>query len=316
MCKSFINAVTNLALFVYFFQSQQNYYLQRHEFDAFLEDRLHTIRMWRAVHGNTGLIEPYYCIRGLEMYESAQLNGNVLAARANHIRAVLQEQERQRTAAPNDALDWTALAKSVATRSAWAMRQASRLALKDAMEAQEVWEMDATGFGLGNQQLQQQQQLPLKRLSMPFTGGDLPTVTCASRRLSLPMGSLYNATQRATVDVHKLKEMNRQFLKSMAGFQGTTTATTTTTTACGGGGATTNTNCANKTTPTTSRNNSLAHMLVRGRRLAMNNNNNNQGVENQHRRLAGLAQEASLSLGHGLRRDSLHGLIRDSTADL
>ena len=255
--------------------------------------------MWRAVQGNTQLIEPLSCIRGLEMYESAQLNGHVLQARADHVRAVLQEQERQLADSPEEPvlLDWNALAKVVSSRSAWAMRQATRLALKDAMEAQDVW--DNNSLDMGTTTTAATTLAPFKRLSMPFNTQGL--TTSMTRRLSLPMGSLYNgnsvtgSSRRATVDVHKLKEMNRQFLKSVTGMQGTATA-------------------AKQNGSLHS--NSLALMLVRGRRLAMHNNNGNNNGSTVQERLADLAQNASLSLGHGLRRDSLHGLIRDSTVDL
>ena len=71
--------------------------------------------MWRAVGGNTPLIEPVYCIRGLELYESAELNARVLAARSAYLRTILHEQARQGAAGVKDE---EALAQSVASRSA------------------------------------------------------------------------------------------------------------------------------------------------------------------------------------------------------
>eukprot|EP00977_Amphora_coffeiformis_P027899 scaffold34658_cov230-Amphora_coffeaeformis.AAC.6 len=297
-------------------EMRQQMWYTKEEFDSFLEDRVHTIRMWRAVGGNTQLIEPYYVVRGLEMYESAQLNGDVLQARAQHCRAVLQEQARQKQQRQSDTttnnnnnnngnntlgeLDWEALAKAVAPRSAWAMRQASRLALKDALEAQEDAETDASGFAL----TQEIVASSLKRLSMPF-----------SRRTSLDssLPSMTTST-RANVDVYKLKEMNRQFLQSMTAkqLQGN------------GHSASTNKkknmhhpllkpqgkNNSNKMMAPTgispgrglSHSNSLSLMLVRGRRFALQQNHAGGGPN-------------AAAMGCGMRRDSLQGILRDAAQE-
>ena len=222
------------------------------------------------------------------MYESAQLNGDVLAARADHVQTVLNEQMRQRRESGHNQIDWDKLAQAVAHRSSWAMRQAMRLAQKDALEAHLCTEVSSSDLSF-----EASNQLLLKRMSMPFNSefpSSLPT--CASRRLSLPTSSLYNTTNtRAPVDVFKLKEMNRQFLKSMTAQQQPCAE-------------------AHKASGSIPHSNSLALMLVRGRKLAMQNSNNSLPNRNP------MSFSNGLQFGHGLRRDSLHGLIRETTKDL
>ena len=235
------------------------------------------------------------------MYESAELNAAVLKARADHVQAVLQEQSRQRSSGGGP-LDWNELAKAVSHRSTWAMRQASRLAMNDALEARDVWDMDSLCSSNGSNYL--------KRFSMPFyNSNELPNCTTTTlRRLSLPMGSsIYNTTtastattstttRRNSVDVQKLKEMNRQFLKSVTGSQN---------------GMHTKNPASSSLAP---HSNSLSLMLVRGRRMAMQQQQGN--APSPRALMAGLADSTTLSLGQALRRDSLHGLIRESTRDL
>lgn len=227
------------------------------------------------------------------MYESARLNANVLAARMNHIQAVLQEQMRQRQSAPGKKLDWEALAAKVTPKSTWAKRQAARLALRDSIEVQDVMESASNGFSMDCSAT----LATMKRLSMPFVSSNPDTATA-----SCSLSSLYNTTTasqraRAPVDVQKLKEMNRQFLQSMTeGKNASSSSSSSTMPLKTKGGA-------------MSSSNSLALMLVRGRQHALQNNPHQQ----QQQQIQSSLQADSSLLVSGLRRDSLAGILQDAT---
>lgn len=242
---------------------------QTEESDALLQDRLHTIRLWRALGGNPRLMEPLYCLRGLEMYESAGRNADFLAARTAAVQAVLEEQARQKQENPGAPLDWDLVHRKVAARSAMSARHASQLAWKDALEAQGAFEPSTAP--------RMTSHLP-KRLSMPFSAEVLPN-NSTSGRLSLSSGTLFGTT-RAPVDIHKLKEMNRQFLQSM--------------TTVGGAAGTLKSN--DPTPPRLLQSNSLSLLLVRGRRLQAEQEQAQEPVSSQ--------ANATFSL-----RDSLHELL-------
>lgn len=170
-------------------------FLQKEESNAMLADRLHTIRLWRGL-GIRAVREPLFCLRGLEMYETAATNADFLASRSAYVQAVLEEQQRQRQAG-HGPLDWETVHKVVAPRSALAARYATRMGWKDSLDAQSAWEPSTST---------RPACLPSfsKRLSMPFTS-------------SLPYGTTAAATTgRAPVDVYRLKELNRQFLQRMS----------------------------------------------------------------------------------------------------
>jgi len=325
--------------------------------------------MWRSVNGNTSLIEPYYVVRGLEMYESAQRNGDVLRARAQHVRAVLQEQVRQQQQQPpsddstdpshigerttnTTRLDWDALAGVVSQRSAWAMRQASRLALGDALDArEEEYETDTGGGGYAPIVTHDDiVQMSWKRISMPF-----PTAPSATQRRCYPSLDGAIPPTRA-VDVKRLREMNRQLLRSIAAgqqqqqqqqqqqesppqdryphetnigkntthlppfFESSTAKQQQQQQQQG------NINGAIKMTGRggVSHSNSLSLMLVRGRRYAMMQNNHLHHHHHHHDddTMQGkdddddqINRYTDPSLGYGIRRDSFHGLLRDATKD-
>lgn len=255
------------------------------------------------------------------MYESARLNANVLAARSEHIQSVLREQGRQREAAAatqspsllsnnknkknkkthDFELNWEELAAVAAPRSAWAKRQAARLALRDALAAQEAMESSSstTGLALDNNKLLQLETM--KRLSMPFVSSSASS--SVSPRLSLPTSSLYNTAPtgrraRVPVDVQKLKEMNRQFLHSMTQGGGK----------AGGAAAAAAGQVQQQQQQrkgSLSRPDSLALLLVRGRQHSLQNNPQQQQQQAQ--------QHMPLHMVAGLRRDSLHGILREAT---
>jgi hypothetical protein len=247
--------------------------LQREEFDSFLQDRLHTIRLWRSVGGNTRLIEPYYCIRGLEMYESAKLNRDALTARSDYIQTILKEQNRQR----GGALDWEKVKDLMAPRSAWALKQASRLAWKDTLEAQDDFDL----FADSPTHMMDSDLPTMRRLSMTNIMNGIQ-----ERFASYPTRPAYTNNNAAVnlprqpVDIHKLKEMNRQFLHTMASQK----------------------QPSQQKQPLQQKrlrpNDSLADLLVQGKRH-----------EFQNQQAPIVSHDQPLEIGNAIRRDSLYGFM-------
>jgi len=115
----------------------------RRDFDEFCRDRVDTVRVWRSVGGGDTLhheLEAYYCLRGLEPYQSSRLNTQLHAQRLLHHQALRNEQTRQRLLMmkqqppphpQQQQYDHERLRQAVEKLSAWALQRARRLALLD-----------------------------------------------------------------------------------------------------------------------------------------------------------------------------------------
>lgn len=112
---------------------------QLQDFDDFCRDRIETVRVWRSWMARTGNavggaitdLEPAYCVRGLEPYQSSQWNRQFHAQRVLHHRAVSFEQERQHTLGIRDP---ERMRQTVEPLSAWAVECALNLGLQDQAE--------------------------------------------------------------------------------------------------------------------------------------------------------------------------------------
>lgn len=116
---------------------------QRRDFDEFCKDRVDTVRVWRSVGGGDTLhheLEAYYCLRGLEPYQSSRLNTQLHAQRLLHHQTLRNEQTRQRLLMmkqqpphppQQQQYDPERLRQAVEKLSAWALQRARRLALLD-----------------------------------------------------------------------------------------------------------------------------------------------------------------------------------------
>ncbi|KAL7572924.1 hypothetical protein ACA910_004567 [Epithemia clementina (nom. ined.)] len=109
------------------------------DFEQFMEDRVQTMRVWRAVGGNSRLMEPNYSLRGLESFQSTLMDGELQFLRSRHLAAVLKEQERLRSCAGPSHPD--SLAKVSLQHSSWAVDRAVRLGIKDSVDAT-AYQMD------------------------------------------------------------------------------------------------------------------------------------------------------------------------------
>jgi hypothetical protein len=204
------------------------------------------------------------------MYESAKRNRDALTSRSDYIRTILKEQNRQR----GGALDWEKVSDLMAPRSAWALKQASRLAWKDTLEAQQAFDASVeTPTHLMNSELP-----TMRRLSMTNIMNGIQ-----ERFASYPARPAYNNNNnsnaavnrpRLPVDIHKLKEMNRQFLHTMASQKQPSQQ--------------------KRLRP----NDSLAGLLVQGKRH-----------EFQNQQTPVVSHDQPLEIGDAIRRDSLYGIM-------
>lgn len=112
------------------------------DFEQFLEERLQTMQIWRAVGGNSRLIEPNYSLRGLESFQSTLLSGGETQYwRSRHVNAVLKEQEWQRMIkAPSP----EKLSQVSLQHSSGAVARAVRLGIKDSLDATAYYQMDSS----------------------------------------------------------------------------------------------------------------------------------------------------------------------------
>jgi hypothetical protein len=76
---------------------------QANDYQEFLKDRVSTIRVCRILQGDleSGGLGDYYCLRGLEPYQSPSLHAEMMAHRARHVQTILGEQLRL-TLQPSD----------------------------------------------------------------------------------------------------------------------------------------------------------------------------------------------------------------------
>lgn len=138
-----------------------------------------------------GDLEEFYCLRGLEPYQSAALNAEMHSHRYLHYHAVLSEQAKQRR-------EGTHAPERLATASllsSFAMQRARRLALMD--------EVEVLQERVNYIESEQRSLKPRRRSSSK----------ASSRRLSLGNSSM---AASADVDIDRLKQMNAQFLRQMA----------------------------------------------------------------------------------------------------
>ena len=162
-------------------------------------------------------LEDYYCLRGLEPYQSSLLNSEWHSQRYMYVQAVLSEQAKvQRCSAPSEKEHARQhMSHLLCHMSSYATRRAQALAAKDATESQQYLSGET-----GKQQQQQQQQTSLmkssRRMSMqgPLVSGKDHHHHSYPRphKLQLTLRNTAVAT-RAPVDVEKLRAMNMHFLQ-------------------------------------------------------------------------------------------------------
>mmetsp|Transcript_34603 Transcript_34603/g.72016 ORF Transcript_34603/g.72016 Transcript_34603/m.72016 type:complete len:262 (-) Transcript_34603:177-962(-) len=172
--------------------------------EQFMQERLQTVRFLRAVQGNATLIEPVYCARGYENFESTSVSSDLQRLRLQHVRTVLSLQ-KQGASVPQ-------IAEAALSQSNFALQRALRFAQKDAVEAQAVQRgEDQSEPSLPKQELPTTAAFSLRHNMMPKSFS-----ASAASRQSLAQFSLLRR-RRATVDISKLKQMNRQFLQGLGG---------------------------------------------------------------------------------------------------
>lgn len=168
---------------------------QRNDFEAFLEDRIHTIRLLKSVGGQHKLLEPNFCLRGLEQYENSLKNAQFHSSRCLHMKSVLNEQRRQRIMGANDP---DQIQQRSTSLSAFALERALHLGQSDALEA------GVPGAVVGTK-ARDDMALRHKKL-----------------RLDAPMPCLPHVP-RVPIDVEKLREMNQKMLPHVLSYTGQVT---------------------------------------------------------------------------------------------
>jgi len=185
--------------------------LQRKDFDDFLNDRVSTIRVWRSMGGNiTKELNNYYCLRGLEPYQSPSLNTEMHSHRCMHHKAILREQRRQRRAGVTDP---DRIQAQVSHMSAWALQRAQRLGAVDARDV--LSSQDSSSCV--SQQRRFSSAAHFQTSNVGNSGGGSNTVANSNmpRRTSMPT-AVFSQQQHQSVNVDQLKAWNVNLLERMA----------------------------------------------------------------------------------------------------
>jgi hypothetical protein len=190
--------------------------MQRQDFDDFLVDRVNTIRVWRSVGGDLSPeLENFYCTRGLEWYQSPELNAKMHSYRLIHVKSVMQEQQRQQTSGLN--LDAFLIRHVTQRTSSWAAEQARSLGELDAEISSSSLHITSTCTSSTRKKKSVQLKLP----ELPIPKYNNTTSTAVTPFETQPTAAAAQPTAQAkqqeqgNVDVDRLKQMNRQFLQGM-----------------------------------------------------------------------------------------------------
>jgi hypothetical protein len=188
---------------------------QRHEFEAFLQERISTVRLLKAVNGDAMALRrhcPDLCLRGLEPFQCDSLNQEMQCQRQLHQNVVLAEQALQKT---HKIPDPEAICRLAQARSEWARLRARQLANLDELEVKIMESssslderrrsLSSAQIGMENLMLTQQQQ---RRASMSTALGLSPATP-----------------RRVPVDLAILKEWNAKFLQDIRQKSGTSRRT-------------------------------------------------------------------------------------------
>jgi hypothetical protein len=215
---------------------------QRDEFESFLQDRVHTIRVWRSLGGGGGdniggssnissssddimthlhELGEHYCLRGLEPYRSAAHNAEMHSLRYLYTTSILNEQDRLH-ALCGGKHDPFSVSGQVAHLSHRAMQQARLLAIQDEKDAKED---EASSSSNQHQRKKRNSNgAPInahrrkssmsRRHTMNHTSNSSNT-TSGLKLAAPPLSLSPPTTTRNKVDVTLLKEMNAQFLQTL-----------------------------------------------------------------------------------------------------
>jgi hypothetical protein len=187
---------------------------QANDYQEFLKDRVSTIRVCRILQGDleSGGLGDYYCLRGLEPYQSPSLHAEMMAHRARHVRTILEEQLRL-TLQPSDGKG-----KSLAERIQPYVKHMSQWATQRARDLAEIDALEVNSSLLNSKE---PRSCPSGRRR---SCAGIPSSSKRRRithRSSLPLQqpSTFVTTAAATpdVDLVQLREMNRLLLQSIQG---------------------------------------------------------------------------------------------------
>lgn len=182
----------------------------RSEYDNFLYDRVQTIRVFRTVGGEISMLEPNYCLRGLEPYKSPLLNTEMYSHRTAYRQTVLKEQSRQRRALE---VNPQRIAQQVSHMSNWALSRAHKLAVLDAKDANEYY----TSF-------------EKKTHCTRIEGAECATATWISHQMAMslrgisvtantPYSPIFTSKKNPPVNVTQLKKWNALLVKQFVTLQ-------------------------------------------------------------------------------------------------
>mmetsp|Transcript_20005 Transcript_20005/g.46619 ORF Transcript_20005/g.46619 Transcript_20005/m.46619 type:complete len:294 (-) Transcript_20005:69-950(-) len=182
----------------------------------FMQEQVQTVQLLQAVQGNVSLVEPMYCARGFESFQSTSLRAELRRLRLQYFMAVFELQGKG--AHPG------MIGEAAKRNSSYAVQRARRNALQDEEEAQRfqrnVCDHPNTMencFKTPTLSFQSQMSATMSlRHMIPKSFG-----AAAVSRQSLAQVTFLSHRRRNTVDVSKLREMNRRFLQGLDGGSST-----------------------------------------------------------------------------------------------
>jgi hypothetical protein len=180
--------------------------LQRGDFEAFLKERVATIRLLQAVRGDALALRthcPDLCLRGLEPFSCNTLNLEMQCQRQLHLRVVLNEQTLQKSAK----CDPERIRLLAQERSEWARMRAQQLASLDEMEVSSLENQIALAAMTRRRSLASA-QLGLEKLAI----GQQPQRRATLSHTATTFNQVGLASRRLPVDLAILKEWNAKFL--------------------------------------------------------------------------------------------------------
>lgn len=185
-------------------QRKKELWYSRFDFEGFLQERISTVQLLKAVHGDAMLLRqhaPDLCLRGLEPYQCETLNQEMQCQRQLHQNVVLAEQSIQK--AQNKKPDAEAICRLAQARSEWARERARYLASLDELEVK-----------MGYMSLDDSE---LRRRSLVAAQLGLENLMLTQQRRRSSLSSLVSppTSRRVPVDLAILKEWNAKFLKDI-----------------------------------------------------------------------------------------------------
>jgi hypothetical protein len=190
------------------FRRRSLLWYQGKDYQEFLKDRVATIRVCRTLQGDleSGGLGDYYCLRGLEPYQSPSLHAELMAHRAMHVQTVLNEQLRLKLHPDSKG---KSLAESIQPyvkhMSQWATQRARNLAEMDALEVQSILQ-NSKGRASGRRR---------SCLGIPSSSKRRRVTHRSSLPLQQPSMTSFTSPATPGLDLVQLREMNRQLLQSI-----------------------------------------------------------------------------------------------------